>query len=410
MYAYTMENKKRNNVNPKEALLLILISLYCFNFMRIGEFFPLLFTPFIFIYLFKNRLSKSSFLACGSLLFFLIVYSLFTFYYGYSNAVSIIGKLIYPISFYLLGDMVANGDRYYKRTINFFLLIIISYTGYAVASTLKTIYMYGSFDVVRQTIGRVSIDIWSSNVVSATAINAFLAFGLSLGAVVFMKFNKNRTNKKIKRISFVCFATSVYSVVLLGNRTGLVIIITCLLVSYIYGGKLTKSKLRNIFLAPFLIMASYLFYEMNLFGIKDAWSSTYLSNRFASSELSDDPRIMAWKSAFQGLFEFPMGGKQTQMLLGSPHNMWLDVGYEAGLIPFILLVIFTIISIVSLRKFNKLNHPKILKILVLCLFTSFYLTFFVEPILLGLNRYFTIFCFMLGAIQRLNGNTVRERN
>jgi hypothetical protein len=289
-------------------------------------------------------------------------------------------------------------------------LIIISYTGYAVASTLKTMYMYGSLDVVRQTIGRVTIDIWSSNVVSATAINAFLAFGMSLGAVVFMKFNKDKTNRKIKIISFVCFVASVYSVVQLGNRTGFVIIITCLLVSYIYGGGLTKSKLRNIFLAPILIIASYLFYKMNLFGIKDAWSSTYLSNRFESSELSDDPRIMAWKSAFQGLFEFPLGGKQTQMLLGSPHNMWLDVGYEAGLIPFILLVIFTIISTVSLRKFNKLNHPKILKILVLCLFTSFYLTFFVEPVLIGLNGYFTIFCFMLGAIQRLNGNIVRKRN
>lgn len=392
----------KERINIKEIILTIVLFIYCINLYNIGTYIPLILIPFVFSYAYKEQISIKTFVLGFFLFIFFAIYSIILYFYQYSGYTAIIGKIIYPVLLFFLGNWLVKEDKNYNKTIKYLLTIIISFTLYGVLSTQKVISLYGNSTQARNSIGRVGLDIWSNNVVSATALNAWLAFGLSLLALLFIKDYTLEEWKKIKLFSLICFVLSAYGVIQLGNRTGVVITIVTFIITLLFSSKLSVKKIFNLILLLLLFIFGRILYKMNLFGLKNIVESSYLFGRFMDSNLTEDPRVESWKAAFIGLFENPMGGKETIMPLNSAHNMWLDVGYETGIIPFTLLIIFTIMTLNYIIKFIRKDHPPLVKGLILTLYTSFLLTFFVEPVLLGLNEYFTIFCLLMGVVYRLN--------
>lgn len=382
----------------------LFIFVYSLNFMGYSDYFPLLLLPLLGILLIRSKLSKWFLTTQAILLAFLICYCLMALYYGYSSYFAILGRIIYPSMFMLIGYYVASVDT--PKNLKSFSILIILITGstlYGMLSLIKTINLYGSYENVMSALGgRLIEDLWGNSYISATVLNSSVSLGLSLLGLLFIKNNNLDSNKKMLKLAILAiFLASIYTSATLGNRTGIVIVIVsfCTVFSLNLNFNV-KDMLRIItFIISFYIL-KLLFFNLNIFGVKTYWENSFISSRFENSEVYHDPRYDAWRTIISNFNENLFGGRKIDLDVNFAHNLWLDVFYDAGIIPLILLVIFTITSLISLFKLLKLELPNIYKGLVIGLYTAFFLTFAVEPILQGFTVYFTFFCFLIGIIQR----------
>jgi O-antigen ligase len=109
------------------------------------------------------------------------------------------------------------------------------------------------------------------------------------------------------------------------------------------------------------------------------------------------PRTNNWQLAFNGFFKYPLGGAKTRLTSPYAHNLWLDVGWRAGLIPLIPLLIFTCRYIISVWRINKKKYyPVFFRSVIICVCLGFLLSFSVEPVMEGLFNNFCLFCLFFG--------------
>jgi hypothetical protein len=357
----------------------------------------------VFIFIFKNRYEKLFWVFFLILMSFSFVYGIFSYFYGYATIGITLMYVTYPIILFVIGYKITGHDSYIK-TFRYIFIIIVFSTLFGFGSVLKTISTYGSMESAISVFGRRSaLNIWTGELISATVMNMRLSFGLALlPLIILIKDKSTKYSKSIKLISFVCFITAIYSAIQLGNRTSLVISAMSMITVFLFSRKINLKKILNFFVLILVFFIGKWLYTINLFGIAYKWKTSTLGYRFQTVNTIDDPRITAWRESFYGIFENPLGGKKTNLGLDFAHNLWLDVGYEVGIIPFILLLILTILSLISLRKFLRSNHPVMLKSLIISLYTAFFITFLLEPVIQAWFTYFNLYCFILGIIQRLN--------
>ncbi|KWX87462.1 hypothetical protein AMQ83_12970 [Paenibacillus riograndensis] len=98
--------------------------------------------------------------------------------------------------------------------------------------------------------------------------------------------------------------------------------------------------------------------------------------------------------------------------LNYAHNLWLDVLYSTGIIPFFLLAIFTMLCIKNVVYISKRrNVNKLFIFVIISVYAGYLLNFMVEPILEGVPYMFLSFCLLNGMIKKyfdLNKNTERR--
>ena len=387
----------------KDYIVVILLALYCTNFMSIGNYLPYLLIPYLFMYLLKNKFSRNFVITLSALLTFSILYSLTMYLYGFITIGTVIRYVVYPVGIYVFGYDLVKGDLFYKKTLVYLFAVILSFVTFGFLSLVKTLSLYGDMVTASQILGgRVVLNMWGSDVIAATLLNVSSSLGLSLCTIIFISEKHLPYRRMIKLLSFVCLVASTYAVLQLGNRTGLLIIVGSFIATSLFTRKFGPKKVVTFLLMFLVLLVLKNLFDNNFLGIKNDWESSFLFSRFNDGSLLDDPRIMAWKAAFFGMFEYPLGGKQTDLHLNYAHNLWLDVGYNAGILPFLFLLLFTVISFISLFTFRNRNHPVMLKCLFISLYTAFGITFFVEPIIEGHYIYFTVFVFITGIVQRLN--------
>lgn len=392
----------------KDLMWMSIIFLYCVNFFNIGVYIPLLIFPMICIILVKYKYNVLFIVTLMTLLGFSFFYSIFQYFYGLSSYGTILLYLIYPCTLYSLGYIVTNGEL--KKIYRYLLIIIVSFTSYGYFSVLKTLLTYGGMTAAVNEFGgqRLVIDLWGNNLISATGINTLLSFGLAMLPVAFLNDQKDSYSKNIRSIAFLCFLFSTYSIIQVGNRTGIIIIMLTFITTLTLVNKMNLKKFLKFVLGLITFFITKNFYDSNILGLKDEVKSSLLYARLQSADLSSDPRFNTWKITFRGMFHNPMGGKKTPIPLKYSHNLWLDVGYEGGVIPFLFLVILTLIAFLSLFKFCKLNTPVLLKGILISLFVASISTFMVEPVIQGWFTYFNIFCFILGMVQRISSEQIDE--
>ncbi|WP_303964824.1 hypothetical protein [Sporosarcina ureae] len=380
---------------------MLILALYCMNFLNKGIYIPLAIFPIILICLFALKYNPEFTLTLLTLTGFCVVYAVVHYFYHFSSKGIIIMYLTYPITLYVLGYIVTRGES--KKMYQYLVVIIVSFTLVGFLSLMNTVSIYGDMTNAIQAFGgrRLVMNIWDNSLISATGINTSLSFGLAMLPIIFLKDKGNKKSNIVRVIAFLSFLASTYCVIQLGNRTGLGIIILSILVAFFLihnNGK--KILVISTSVTIFFIMK--IGFDKDILGIRSAWETTLLYARLESAELGSDSRITTWLDTLNGLVVNPMGGKETSISITYAHNLWLDVAFEGGIFPFALLIIFTIISIISLVQFQKYKHPLILQGLVLTIITAFFITFMVEPIIQGWFTYFNIFCFIVGMMQRNN--------
>ncbi|WP_079528153.1 O-antigen ligase family protein [Halobacillus hunanensis] len=398
-----------SNLTVKKSNLLYItwlavLAMYSSNFFGYGEFIPIILFPYILLYLLVGELSKKSMLTLVCLFVFSFTYSLISFFYGYFTLASLLGRLLYPSILFVLGYKLAGSDFSNKKSLGYLITIIIASSLYGFFSLMKSILTYGSINAIINNLGgRIVLDLWGSGEVNATILNASLSLGLSLLPLLLNNSSMGSSLKyqfKFKLLCLLSFVVSFYTIFSLGNRTGIVIVIFSFLTVYLFVEKNNRKRFSKAISLFFITIIGYLLYSLNIFSIKSIWEGSLIFNRLSSRQLSENPRIDAWINVFIGTFEHPLGGRETNIHLGFAHNLWLDVAYDAGIIPFILLILFTFISLFSIYKFLKSDFTLIFKSLILAMCIAFFITFSLEPILQGLITYFTSFCFVIGILQR----------
>ncbi|PGU90689.1 hypothetical protein COD71_21335 [Bacillus cereus] len=390
-----------------QILYFFALVLYCLNFRGEGIFIPFLLLPFLLIHLIFYRFNIRYFIILGIIIAFSTIFTLTMNSYGYiSSSFNFYSYLLYPVCLFMLGELVARKDGLDKKiAYNIIFGIIFSFVLFSFLSLMKTINMYGDMDVaVKALNGRYVLNIWNDSLISATGFNTYLSFGLIMLPICFMSFKELRYGKIMKVLCIFSFMVSLYGVITLANRTGFVLILVSLISVSLLVGKVTYLKIIKWFFGILFVGLLNFLYENNM-SIKYFLLQYPLFSRFNEMNMGSDPRFETWKEALRGLFINPTGGRKTSLSLNYAHNMWLDVGYDVGMLSFCLLCLVTFLALLTLRNFVKSSQPVLLKALIVGLYTAMFLTFMVEPIFQGWFTYFTIFCFIFGLTHGLNFNS-----
>lgn len=407
-------SKKDERVKLSEIMLIILVVFYVINFEGIGTYLLFFVSPFVFLFSFKTHRSKMFFLASTILALFGITYAFITYYYDFFGLLNTFSHAVFPICLYILGYTLGEEDFRYKKTYTFIYMLLIGLSLYILLSYLWTLSVFGSLDVAKDELHSRSIaSIWDGSQIKATVVTVFVSFGLALVPTLFIRDKSvEKTGLLVfKCINLFCFFIAFFITIQMSSRTAVIIVLLSFLTVYFFSSKLSFKK-TIITPAAFIIFLILIWglYKLNIFKIRYWWESTAVYSRFQSKSLGSD-RYEGWKEIIQGLLHHPMGGREIDLSTAYAHNLWLDVVYDAGIVPFILLIIFTLIVFVSFIKFTFLEHPPFIKTLLVAIYTAFFVSLMTEPILATFERfYFVIFCLIVGLTQGLNKRLLKVKN
>lgn len=391
------ENIKQS-INLGNIILFIPFFLSIINFLGFSVYWNYILVVITFLLTFKKGF-KAYDNTLLFLLFYMISYAVILYEGNFSYKT--LFYILTPISFYMLGKYTPT-ILTQEKTIFKFILIVIFF---------NSLIPFISNVISAQHIGFMKARdipiIWSNlKSSSATIIGAYVAINMSLIALLVLN-KKYFYSNNYKFVILILFAMGLFVILNISTRTGIFIGgISVLLPLFV-----TKTKSKTIL--QIVLLTIIVIFIVKVSGVWDWFKETYFYTRF-TDELKDVdlkrsetiPRVFRWGYALQGLFDYPMGGKQAYIGRGYyVHNLWLDVGWTTGVIPFIFLIIFTIKSIVSIIKItiNK-NIAVILRLLMLSVFIALILNFSVEPVMEGLYPLFCLWCFFIGFFKLINKN------
>ena len=252
---------------------------------------------------------------------------------------------------------------------------------------------------------RNTIDFWTGEVMSATLQGTLLTPILSLifFTIIFIK------NKKVKMVMAICFIFALAYDMVIATRSVLVIALLSFVISfisYIIMDSTIRNKIRILSVILIIFTISILLYANNVFNINSIIKESNLFSRIEKDETeeSDYTRIEAQIEGIKQIIEYPFGVPKNILIVGLSyaHNMWLDIARQTGIIPLALLILFFILNIKSFIQLiiNRKIMLK-LKILLISVYTTFLMMFFIEPILQAIPVIFILFCLIMGFVDTL---------
>jgi hypothetical protein len=378
-----------------------LVFLFALNFLAKPN--HLLLSVF-FIGIIVTIYKKSTFKVTIDLLLiwlFSLSYFILLTYHGRGGIGAMLIYMIGPVGSFFIGYcIVKSNNKFIFKTV---MAIVFGNFIHGLLNMTTYFRLYGFTSSV---IGaRALPDIWTGVSLSATLQGTYytLIASLLFYSLVLL-INKKRKGLAIAIILSIVF--SLLATFVMGNRTLIAIMLIAFLSNFLLYSALTRKSpkhiTKSIAYIAILALGIYVIYTKNIFGIREfvEGSTWYMrSNIMAANE---DPRIVLYQRAISQMFDFPFGGYKMNLLTNSyVHNLWLDVLYATGLIPFFFLIIYTFKSITSLIRLIKQKNTDVeFKIFIFSIYTGFFLNFMVEPILEGVPYMFLSFCIINGMIRK----------
>lgn len=371
-------------------VLLAIISTKAF-FEHINIILLILFCPLIIYIAWKRDkilVTKNLLVIIGFAFFYYIISM---FYEIDVSRISIACVLSYYIGMMLI-EISKNKE---KSVITYTYSIAIGFFIHAMANYIINI---GTQD-------RNTIDIWTGAQRSATlqATMLTMLIGSSFYSLFILK------NKLCKLVMTIFIILSLSYNLILGTRTLIIISVVSFILSWITflilnrkNGVLVLRNVKSLFIS---ITVIFLVFTSNFMGITERIKDTKLLRRINkpySTEEADENRVQTVFLAMNSILDYPMGGNNDKIGdLKYAHNMWLDVGKQAGLIPFLLLILFTIISLWNFIKILRNDKFSIgFKVFLIGIYSAVLLNMAVEPILQGEPLFFIMFCMFVGMVDR----------
>ncbi|MDP3051692.1 MAG: hypothetical protein Q8N20_10225 [Eubacteriales bacterium] len=329
------------------------------------------------------------------LLFFCLTYYVIIYIHGFIELDRAIKNLVLIQSIYIIGY---NLGCFPHRNYPFgaFLVLMSLIAGLTVYPFLSVIleFGFGNFDVPRYAIG-----MWGAeDPTNGPIMGLYAATGMCMMPTLFYGISSfgRRACRPVIAL-FICIISLVgcYVNIALQNRAPFVALVLVVCALFILEGFRAQWSVKKCL----LYLASISGVALGFTWVVRNLSGYSIYERFLMEGL-DTPRYELWAMGLNVFRNF-FGGRVAYSADHSYfHNLWLDVGYEAGFIPVVFLATF---HIMHLRHFTFLirNSPKPLVGAVISIGIAMFVGYISEPVLQGSIIYFSATVFYLATIAQL---------
>ena len=347
----------------------------------------------------SDLLVQASLLGMFSIMYYLIIYK-----YGFIDLKSAIKNPLLIIGSYAIGYSISR-----KNTPDWpygLAWVILSMVAGFVVFSFLSVYSIVSQGHNSEILSRSAPSFWAGDdPINGPILGLFASLGLSLAPVLF--FGREQSLSKrfsvlvIISVSLLVIA-GLYANTALQNRSPLIALILSFTFSAFLYFFIKKHKLRHKIKTIFLIsiFLGILFYLFFYAG--QDYSQYSITTRFEEQGL-ETGRYEAWMYMLKALPENLGGGRLVYLGgLNYVHNLWLDIAYDAGILPMIFLLIFHAIHLKSFIAVIRSKLPLLLILIIVSIAASILVGFVVEPVMQGAVVYFSATCFFLGIVRRLS--------
>ena len=325
----------------------------------------------------------------------LCLFAIFFFVFGLKVGFYSVMGFCLPMAYYI-------GGRLNKSKENIKRLIYIIALGMGVHVLLNMVYdftIYGT-DLFNHT---SHYDIWLQDEAMPTAVAT--NYMILTGCIYYLIFKED--NKKTKfGILLVYVVMMIYNITV-GRRTpilmlGISLVLGIFFDYFVFGGsKKTLKKALTIFVVIVLVVG--VAWSIDLFRIRTILYDMPFLSKFREYGL-DTGRIDIMLNGIKMMPQYLWGGQNISNILQIQiHDLWLDIYDYAGIIPFILMVVFAVYEIVCFIKliFNKKINNNF-KLLLIGVYSSCFIQAMLEPLMTGASIFLICMVMVFATTDKLS--------
>lgn len=310
-----------------------------------------------------------------------------------------------PIA-YIIGLNRAEPSRESARKLLLLLAVFTAVHGFLNLS-------FGIFSARELDAKRLTLDIWTGQVMATTGQMTNYTLLASLAGFLLLCKSKGRL------LLLILCGLAAFHTIFVGGRTILVLfglsIAIGLIVFYLFSAPQRRRRaIPWLILSLLLTLAAVSAYESDLFGIQSFFESSGLYERFFS-DYAQDHNVGFWDTRrweLKGMYlklalDYPFGGGKIVRVVGNyAHDLWFDILDNAGIIPFLLILLYTLRMLFRLLKYIWSPHTEHAdKILFASYAVCIFAQFFVEPILQGSPIFLAATCMIDGMLSSRHFNS-----
>lgn len=336
--------------------------------------------------------------------------------FGFIKIFQFVKEPLFLLACYAYGHFL--GRSRMKEWPGGIILILLAMVSGFVVFAFLSVYMAPNVSVYAEQVsgqakaGRTGIMIWTGQ---PGGFGPILGIQGNMGSAflpVFM-FGALKDVIKDKKLFFLitCFATGLilsgfYTNVLLKNRGPFAIIAMIVGVLGAYTlifapNRMTPEKLTRKLILLLFAMGVALILPSILPDLNDL-SHLGVVSRF-TEEGGSSPRTEFWKNCIRVIADHPLGGRKEFFGHEYAHNIWLDVGYDSGVIAMFFLIVFHCIHFKDMATlvFGRLPIHYGVTSAMIAEFFIIFISLFTEPVGKGYTIYYAITFFYCGLLKRM---------
>lgn len=214
----------------------------------------------------------------------------------------------------------------------------------------------------------------------------------------------SKSSEKI--ILWVLLGGSVAYGLMLGNRSQIVIlalVFVCMYSLFVFEKNGILGVLKVIGVVTAVVVATFIVYIADIFGIGTAINKSNLMMRFvindytrvAEGEVSIILRFQLLERAFGEIAKHPFGGNIDVTYY---HNYFLDIARVSGIVPMFFMIVYGLKIAANLLKIYRQKENHEMRYMIISVYMGFWLNFMVEPVLEGLHDHFLMMCLLDGMV------------
>ena len=305
----------------------------------------------------------------------------------YGSGFVLLSMLMAPVGFYRFGRWLMHCFHEEKARQKLLIAIVVCYLLPLFILTIKDVALVGIVNVSRVLLG----DADGGDSLAATLYGLMASVGISCISALFAKGQKFW----VRLFYIVVALLSIFVVIHLVNRTGLVVCICCLLVSLAFSTKMRLQKIIPVFFIVAIFAVSLTKTGIISEEIISAYQNREMNVSADAAQLGG--RSELWIDAIHKLATHPLGWARVQYA----HNLWLDIARVGG---WFALLIFFVATYNWLRNCLHMMRRNMTPFLltILSLNTAMFLSSFVEPVIEGSILFFSLFMLIWGLTQYLS--------
>lgn len=345
----------------------------------------------------NGLLRRNLVLPLGLLAAFGCVYYVVLYAWGFIELTQAVHRPLMFLGFYAIGYQASRKDTpRWPYGLTWQLLALISgFVAFAVLSAIVT-------PILMTTTVRAVNSFWGTGeTILDTGVGLFASLGLCLlPVVIFGAASKTRGPDFVVRtlIAAVLFASAFYATTLFQNRSALVALALAFCGTLAIFLSKRNSRLSSKILAFVAAVIVILVVSLNVERVLAAPIFERLSDRGLQT-----PRYAAWLTVIASLPSHLLGGRAVYLGdVSFAHNIWLDVAYDAGILPLLFLLSFHALHVRDFYRIATSRLPMPVIVLFVCLAISYLGGFMAEPVLQSSAPYFAGSCYLFGMTRRLS--------